>query len=119
LGDFLFKKRVKVNTNYLFYMTQIEITGVSGVTLPYNLYACDVYGNQCVLVATINATVPPSISIVLPIEFNSAPAIGIKLIDSLGCEKFGIIYCDEKGKIYQDGEVFIFMDANIYIFENQ
>jgi hypothetical protein len=100
-------------------MTQIEITGVSGVTLPYNLYACDVYGNQCVLLASINVSVPPVISIVLPSGFNSAPSVGIKIIDSLGCEKFGIFYCDEKGKIYQDGEIFIFMDANIYIFENQ
>ena len=100
-------------------MTQIEITGVSGVTLPYDLYACDVYGNQCVLISTINTQVPPSISIVLPTAFNSAPAVGIKIIYSLGCEKFGIIYCDAKGKIYQDGEIFIFMDANIYIFEDQ
>jgi len=119
LGDFLFYNKVKVNNDYLFNMTQIEITGVSGVTLPYNIYACDVYGNQCVLLASVNVSVPPAISIVLPTEFNSAPAVGIKIIDSLGCEKFGIIYCDAKGKIYQDGEIFIFMDANIYIFENQ
>ena len=71
------------------------------------------------LISTINTQVPPSISIVLPTAFNSAPAVGIKIIDSLGCEKFGIIYCDAKGKIYQDGEIFIFMDANIYIFEDQ
>ena len=92
-------------------MTQIEITGVSGVTLPYDLYACDVYGNQCVLISTINTQVPPSISIVLPTAFNSAPAVGIKIIDSLGCEKFGIIYCDAKGKIYQDGEICLFHNS--------
>lgn len=100
-------------------MTQIEITGLSGVTLPFNLYACDVYGNQCALIATINTTIPPSISIVLPIQFNSAPAVGLKFIDSVGCEKFGVIYCGAKGKIFQDGDIFIFMDANIYIFEDQ
>lgn len=100
-------------------MTQIEISSVSGVTLPYNLFACDVYGNQCVLIATINTPIPPSIFIVLPQQFNTAPAIGLKLIDSIGCEKFGVIYCDAKGKIYEDGNIFIFMDANIYIFEDQ
>jgi len=100
-------------------MTQIDIISVTGVTLPFNLFVCDVYGNQCVLIATINTSVPPPIEIILPIQFNSAPALGLKLIDSIGCEKFGIIYCDEKAKIYQDGEIFIFMDANIYIFENQ
>jgi hypothetical protein len=100
-------------------MTQIEITSVTGVSLPFNLFACDVYGNQCVLIATINTSIPPSLVITLPIQFNTAPALGLKLIDSIGCEKFGIIYCDEKAKIYQDGEIFIFMDANIYIFEGQ
>jgi hypothetical protein len=97
----------------------LRLLGFLELHYPYNLYACDVYGNQCVLLASINVSVPPVISIVLPSGFNSAPSVGIKIIDSLGCEKFGIFYCDEKGKIYQDGEIFIFMDANIYIFENQ
>lgn len=100
-------------------MRQVEITNVSGVTLPYNLFICDVYGNQCVLVATINVAIPPNIIITLPAQFETAPAIGLKFIDSAGCEKFGIIYCPEAGKIFQDGEIFLFMDANIYIFEDQ
>jgi hypothetical protein len=100
-------------------MRQIQITSVTSTTLPYNLFACDVYGNQCVLIATVNTSIPPPILITLPTQFNNAPALGLKLIDSLGCEKFGVIYCDDKGKIYQDGDIFIFMDANFYIFENQ
>jgi hypothetical protein len=100
-------------------MSQIEIALTSGVTTPFNLFVCDIYGNQCVLVTTVYVPIPPSILITLPIQFNTAPAIGVKLIDNFGCEKFVIIYCDEKSKIYQDGEIFIFMDNNVYIFENQ
>jgi hypothetical protein len=100
-------------------MTQIDIISVTGVTLPFNLFVCDVYNNQCVLIATVNTPIPPPISITLPIQFNTAPAIGLKLIDNIGCEKFGIIYCDKIGKVFQDGEIFMFMDANIYIFEGQ
>jgi hypothetical protein len=74
-------------------MSQIEITLTSGVTTPFNLYVCDVYGNQCVLVTTIYVPIPPSIFITLPIQFNTAPAIGIKLTDALGCEKFEIYNC--------------------------
>ena len=99
-------------------MTQIEITGVFGVTLPYNLYVCDVYGNQCVLLATVNVSVPPAISMLLPTQFDSAPSVGVKIIDFLGCEKFGIIYCGLITSLsdYQNGESFIFMDANIYTY---
>jgi hypothetical protein len=74
-------------------MTQIDIISVTGVTLPFNLFVCDVYGNQCVLVTTIYVPIPPSIFITLPIQFNTAPAIGIKLTDALGCEKFEIYNC--------------------------
>jgi hypothetical protein len=74
-------------------MSQIEITLTSGVTTPFNLFVCDVYGNQCVLVTTIYVPIPPSIFITLPIQFNTAPAIGIKLTDALGCEKFEIYNC--------------------------
>jgi hypothetical protein len=100
-------------------MTKLDINSITGASLPLNLYACDVYGNQCVLIATITTAIPPPIEIILPAQFNTAPALGLKLIDSIGCEKFGIIYCDDKAKIFQDGVIFIFMDADIYIFEDQ
>ncbi len=106
---------------YLYIkMSTIEIYAISGVTLPYDVYACDVYGNQCVLISTINSPVPPVITLTLPSQFDSAPAIGLKIIDSAGCQKFGILNCEvNKGKIYQSGEIFIFQDGDIYIFENQ
>ena len=74
-------------------MSELVINSISGVSLPYDLYICDVYGNQCVLVSTINILSPSPITIVLPPIFESAPAIGIKIIDNIGCEHFTINYC--------------------------
>ena len=74
-------------------MGQLLINTVTGFTVPFSAYTCDVYGNQCVLVTTIYTPIPPSIFITLPIQFNTAPAIGIKLTDALGCEKFEIYNC--------------------------
>jgi len=96
-------------------MTQLHIHNITGVTLPYDIYICDVYGNQCILVATINVAVPPAITIILPIEFNTAPAIGIKIITP-DCEKFLILNCDV-GKQFQDGDTFLFMDYSVYEFQ--
>jgi hypothetical protein len=101
-------------------MTQIQINNVTGVTLPYNIFICDVYGNQCELVATINTPIPPSIIITLPLQFNTAPAIGIKVNDSLGCEKFTIANCIETEPVekqFQDGDDFYFMDYEIFQFQ--
>lgn len=102
-------------------MTQIQINSITGSAYPYTLYACDVYGNQCVLITTIPSTATFPLTIILPPQFNGAPAVGIKIIDSTGCELFGIINCQGigKGKLFEDGEIFLFMDADIYIFQDQ
>jgi len=102
-------------------MTQIQINSITGSAYPYTFYACDVYGNQCVLIATIPSTATFPLTITLPSQFNGAPAVGIKIIDSTGCELFGIINCQGigKGKLFEDGEIFLFMDADIYIFQDQ
>ena len=100
-------------------MTQLQINNVTGATLPYDIFICDVYGNQCILVATINVAVPPTITITLPIQFNTSPAIGLKIITP-DCEKFVIINCDELppvGKQFQDGDTFFFMDYSVYEFQ--
>ena len=102
-------------------MTQIQINSITGSAYPYTLYACDVYCNQCVLITTIPSTATFPLTITLPPQFNGAPAVGIKIIDSTGCELFGIINCQGigKGKLFEDGEIFLFMDADIYIFQDQ
>jgi len=100
-------------------MTQLQINNVTGLTTPYQIYICDVYGNQCVLVATVNTTIPPTITITLPSQFDTAPAIGVKLID-LYCEKFAVLNCIKLPpfeKQFQDGDYFFFMDYSIYQFQ--
>jgi len=49
-----------------------------------------------------------------------APAIGFKLIDSTGCEKFGVLPCIDippEEKQFQDGDDFYFMDWEIFQFQ--
>lgn len=102
-------------------MTQIQINSITGSDYPYTLYACDVYGNQCLLIATIPPTATFPLVITLPPQFNGSPAVGLKMIDTLGCELFGILYCtgNNTAKIFEDGEIFLFMDAEIFIFQDQ
>ena len=69
---------------------QVTITSVSGLTPPFSAYCCNVYGNQCVYVGVINS-LPDTI--LLPPQFNTAPAVGLLLIDPIGCERFEEIYC--------------------------
>ena len=99
-------------------MTQLQINNVTGLTIPYQIYICDVYGNQCVLVASVNTNIPPSATITLPPQFNTAPAIGVKLNDTF-CEKLVIINCNEllNHKQFQDGDEFFFMDYSIFQFQ--
>ena len=77
-------------------MTSIDLTSITGsISTPYLIQACDVYGYNCVLIATIGTTVPPSNTILLPPQFNTAPAVGIKIIDFSGCEIFKTFNCNE------------------------
>lgn len=75
-------------------MLVIQLNSITGATPPYDLYLCDVYGNQCAVLATINTPIPPSITLNVPSQFNNVPAIGLKIIDVNGCEQFGIINCE-------------------------
>ena len=100
-------------------MTQLIISNVSGITTPYEIYVCNVYGNSCILVATVNTIIPPQVEIILPSPFDGAPAIGVKIINSF-CEKFVILNCTDippRGKQFQDGDLFFFMDYDIYQFQ--
>ena len=74
-------------------MTSIILNSITGLTYPYDVYVCDVYGNNCGYIVQINTPVPASVEIVLPIPFDMAPAVGIKIITSDGCERFRIIEC--------------------------
>jgi len=73
-----------------------------------------------VLIATIVTSVPPQNIIVLPPQFNTAPAVGIKVIYGDGCEKFEVVLCNvlpPVPKQFQDYQYFEFMDFYIYDFQ--
>lgn len=74
-------------------MTSIILNSITGLNYPYDIYVCDVYGNNCGYIANVQTLVPSPIEIVLPPPFNNSPSVGIKIIASDGCEKFKIINC--------------------------
>ena len=76
-------------------MLVLQIDSITGATLPYVIYVCDVYGNQCAVLSYVNTPIPPSITLNIPSQFNNVPAIGIKIIDANGCEVFETTYCFE------------------------
>jgi hypothetical protein len=97
-------------------MTTLEFLSIGTLTNPYTIYICDVYGLNCILVAYFTTNVPPNNSFVLPPQFNSAPAIGVKVITSDGCERFKVLYCSDDIKDFMDLEDFYFMDGIGYFF---
>lgn len=99
-------------------MTQITINSVTGFFPPFSGYVCNSYGNDCYFFGEIN-TLPDVIT--LPSQFDLVPVIGLKLIDSIGCEKFEVVVCSGEIKIpkqFQNGEDFFFMNLEIYQFQN-
>jgi len=100
-------------------MTTIDITNITGLNYPYNIYVCDIYGNNCILIATVSTNIPPTNTILLPPPFNMAPSVGIKIITSDGCVKFKVFDCTVPiSKQFQDYEFFDFMDGISYDFQN-
>jgi len=97
-------------------MNALVFNSISGLNQPYTVYVCDVFGNNCILMAYIATSVPIINTMVLPPFFNSAPAIGVKVITSNGCEKFKILYCSEDIKEFMNLEDFFFMDGIGYFF---
>lgn len=74
-------------------MQTITLNSITGLNLPYTVYACDVFGNNCTVLSTVVSTVPPTFTFLLPPPFDVIPAIGIKIITSDGCERFEIYNC--------------------------
>jgi hypothetical protein len=74
-------------------VSNLVLDNVTGIDLPYNVWACDIYGNNCILIATINTSIPPTITIPLPPLFDTYPGILIKVTDSLDCEYSEFSFC--------------------------
>lgn len=102
-------------------MTNLVFSGVSGIDLPYNVYGCDIFGNNCVLIATISTPVPPTLTIQLPSIFETYPGLLIKISNCANCEHSEYSVCDVfvgTIKQFQDGDLFYFMDGIPYIFQS-
>lgn len=81
-------------------MREIKISIISGATYPVNVYISDTNGNNESLLGTITsgeAPAPPSTFVIynsqIPPIFNTAPAIMLTMIDSVGCRIMKIIEC--------------------------
>jgi hypothetical protein len=96
-------------------MNQIELYSIPTNVPPYDVFVCDYFGNNCVFVAQILTTVPPSYTINVPPQFDLAPAITIKIIDGAGCEISKQFICGQSSadKICKCENLF---NQNIYVF---
>ena len=100
-------------------MTQVIVSSVIGGTFPIFIYACDSFGNNCSLVASVTSVTPLPYIITLPPQFDTAPAVGLRLVDSTGCDKLAILLCIDippTPKQFQDGDIFLFMNYEIFQF---
>lgn len=98
-------------------MVQLLFSFVNSA-LPYNVFVCDVYGNQCVLVSQITVTIPPQLTIPIPSQFQNAPAIGVKIVDVNGCEHFEVVYCAEfilNALLLNNIGDYLLVDSNTYL----
>jgi hypothetical protein len=95
---------------------QVVVYSATSITPPFSGIACDVYGNQCQYISS--GTSFPA-TFVLPIQFNTAPALQLTIIDSTGCSVSEIIYCNTGGppKQFQNLDYFFFMDGDVYQFQ--
>lgn len=74
-------------------MNSVTISTIS-LSPDYQIYICDVYGNNCVFTALIPLNVPPSITLSLPSIYSNAGSVGVKIINNGNCEKFEVLLCD-------------------------
>jgi hypothetical protein len=74
-------------------MGEIIFSGVTGMTLPYNVWGCDYYGNNCILITTINSPIPPTITITLPPIFDTYIGIRLKVSNCVNCDYSEFIPC--------------------------
>jgi hypothetical protein len=101
-------------------MTQLIITNVFNFSVPFNVWGCDIYGNNCILIATINDNIPPIITLTLPPLFDTYPGLTLKFTNCVNCDYSEFLLCDlfPTTKQFQDGELFYFMDGLEYDFQS-
>ncbi len=75
-------------------MSQITLYNIQGVNPPLTIYVCDVYGDDCVEVAQIISSIPPSLVIQVPSIFDDLAAVGVKIVTEDGCERLETVLCE-------------------------
>jgi len=94
----------------------IQINSISGNS-PYDIYVCDITLTYCYLVSGSTIITTPY-QFVVPSPLDNVTSLILKIVDSLGCEKFVLLTCGVLyGKQFEDFEVFMFQDFDIYLFE--
>lgn len=79
-------------------MKSIELTSITGITPPFVVEVCNVFIENCVFIyqSPPSITVPPNIYFnSLPIIFETAPVVLLKITDSRGCVVTQVKYCVE------------------------
>ena len=91
----------------------IQITSISGNS-PYDIYVCDITLTYCYLVSgSTNITTP--YQFIVPSPLNNVTSLILKIIDSLGCEKFVYLTCNiVYGSYYEGVDAFMYQDPNIF-----
>lgn len=76
-------------------MQTITLNTLNGIP-PYQVIFCDVAQTQCSGTTIITQTIPPSVSIDVPEQYQNVPEFLLKIIDSQNCEFSQIFVCTTK-----------------------
>lgn len=73
--------------------SEIVLSNITGIDAPYNVFGCDIYGNNCILIATVNRDIPPPLTLPLSPIFNTYPGVLLKLSNCSGCVDSEFLDC--------------------------
>ena len=73
-------------------MQVVDIISLTGHS-PYNISICDMTLTYCYVVATGVVSVPPTLSLNIPIELTGADKVLVVVTDSIGCQEFILQSC--------------------------
>lgn len=76
-------------------MQTITLNTLNGIP-PYQVIFCDVAQTQCSGTTIITQTIPPSVTIDVPEQYQNVPEFLLKIIDSQNCEFSQIFVCTTK-----------------------
>jgi hypothetical protein len=75
---------------------EIVLSNITGIDAPYNVFGCDIYGNNCILIATVDRDIPPPLTLPLSPIFNTYPGVLLKLSNCSGCVDSEYLSCIEQ-----------------------